>query len=135
MQMPLPLNDVATPADLPAWLATFIDQARAENQTLLENGAGHAVAARVALLNRLIQAAKQYQDTEVTVGEASSILGRHPETIRRAVRSGALPGGRTKPGGRMHIRRGDLDALAAPNPGAYDPNTDAQDIARRKRPL
>lgn len=134
--MPAPLTSPATlPHGLPRWLVAFVDEALRENRTLAENGAGQAVTAREALLQKLIAAAQQYLDGKITVEEAAAILGRHPETIRRAVRSGALPDGRTKPRGRLRIRRGDLDALAAPDPGRYDPNADAQDIARRRRPL
>ena len=132
MQLLPPLNDVASPAGLPAWLATFVSQAVRENQTLIENGAGQAVAARVALLNKLISVAQEYLDGEITVEEAANLLGKHPETIRRAVRKGALPDDRTKRRGRMHIRRGDLELLAGPRPGAYDPVADAQDIAQRR---
>jgi len=135
MQLPLPLNDVTIPAGLPAWLVTFVSKATEENQTLIENGASHAAAARVALLNKLVAAAQEHLDGEITIEEAAALTGRHPETIRRAVRNGALPDGRTKARGRHRIRRGDLDALAAPHPGRYDPSADAQDIARRRRPL
>ncbi len=134
--MAAPLISTATlPHGLPPWLVAFVDEALRENRTLAENGAGHAVTAREALLQKLIAAAQQYLDGEITVEEAATILGRHPETIRRAVRTGALPDGRTKARGRHRIRRGDLEALAAPNSRTYDPNADAQDIARRRRPL
>ncbi len=135
MQLPLPTNDVTIPAGFPAWLVTFVSKAKEENLTLIENGAGHAVAARVALLNKLVAAAQEHLDGEITVEEAAALTGKHPETIRRAVRKGALPDGRAKPRGRLRIRRGDLEALAAPNSRTYDPNADAQDIARRRRPL
>jgi excisionase family DNA binding protein len=130
------LTSTATlPHGLPPWLVAFVDEALRENRTLAENGAAQAVTAREALLQKLIAAAQQYLDGKITVEEAAAILGRHPETIRRAVRSGALPDGRTKPRGRLRIRRGDLDALAAPKSSTYDPHADAQDIARRRRPL
>lgn len=112
-----------------------MDEALRENQTLAENGAGQAVTAREALLQKLIIAAQQYLDGEITVEEAAAILGRHPETVRRAVRKGALPDGRSKPRGHLRIRRGDLENLAHPRTGTYDPDADAQDIARRRRPL
>ena len=133
MQLPLPLNDVTIPAGLPAWLVTFVTKARAENQTLIENGAGHAAAARVALLNRLITAAQEHLDGEITVEEAAAMTGKHPETIRRAVRKGALPDDRSKPRGRMRIRRGDLELLAGPRTKGYDPIADAHGIAQRRR--
>ena len=97
--------------------------------------AGQAVTAREALLLKLVAAAQAYLDGQLTVEEAAAALGRHPETIRRAVRKGTLPDGRATPRGRHRIRRGDLDRLAAPRSGAYDPVADAQDIAGRRRPL
>jgi hypothetical protein len=133
MHLPLPLNDVTIPAGLPAWLVTFVSRAREENQTLIENGAGHAAAARVALLNRLIAAAQEHLDGEITVEDAAALTGKHPETIRRAVRKGALPDDRAKPRGRMHIRRGDLELLAGAKPKGYDPIADAHGIAQRRR--
>lgn len=134
--MAAPLTSTATlPHGLPPWLVAFVDEALRENRTLAENGAGQAVTAREALLQKLVAAAQAYLDGQLTVEEAAAILGRHPETIRRAVRAGTLPDGRTKARGRHRIRRGDLEALAAPNSRTYDPNADAQDIARRRRPL
>jgi excisionase family DNA binding protein len=134
--MAAPLTSTATlPHGLPPWLVAFVDEALRENRTLAENGAGQAVRARKALLQKLIAAAQQYLDGELTVEEAATLLGKHPETIRRAVRKGTLPDGRSKPRGRLRIRRGDLDVLAGPGAGRYDPVADAQDIARRRRPL
>jgi len=135
MQLPEPLNDVTVPAGFPVWLATFISEAIAENQTLLENGAAHAAAARGALLHKLIAAAQQYLDGELTVGEAAALLNKHPETIRRAVRKGAIPDSRSTPRGHLRIRRGDLATLAGDPTDRYDPVADAQDIAQRRRPL
>ena len=126
------VNDAGNSAGLPVWLATFIRDAERENETLSENGAAHAVAARVALLNRLRASAKEYLDTEITVEEAAALLGRHPETIRRAVRNGSLPSERDKARGNIRIRRGALEKLAAPRPRTYDPIADAQDIAQRR---
>ncbi len=134
--MAAPLTSTANlPHGLPPWLVAFVDEALRENQTLAENGAQQAVRARGALLQRLVAAGQKYLDREISVEEAATILGRHPETIRRAVRRGALPDSREKPRGRVRIRRGDLEALAAPSANRYDPNADAQDIARRRRPL
>ena len=134
--MSAPISSTATlPHGLPPWLVAFVDEARRENRTLAENGAGQAVTAREALLLKLVAAAQAYLDGQLTVEEAAAALGRHPETIRRAVRKGTLPDGRATPRGRHRIRRGDLDRLAAPRSGAYDPVADAQDIAGRRRPL
>lgn len=135
MQLPLPLNDFAIPDGLPSWLEAFLHAAVRENQTLADNGALHAVSARVALLHRLVEAARNHLDGELDVEEAAAVLHRHPETIRRAVRSGVLPDRRSSPRGHHRIRRGDLEKLAHPGTGTYDPTADAQDIARRRRPL
>ena len=134
MQLPLPLNDVVIPPGAPAWIITFVAEAVRENQTLAENGAAHAVTARIALLYKLVAAVETYLNTDMTVEEAAALLDRHPETIRRAVRNGTLPDRRTNPKARVRIRQGDLALLAAPKRGAYDPITDAQGIAQRRRP-
>ncbi len=134
--MAAPLTSLAPlPHGLPPWLVAFVEGALRENQTLAENGAAQAAQARETLLRGLLAAAQHYLSGEITVEEAAHLLGKHPETIRRAVRKGALPDGRTNPRGHLRIRRGDLQALAAPAPARYDPIADAQDIAQRRRPL
>ncbi len=135
MQLPLPLNEVTIPDGLPSWLVAFVRGALGENRTLADNGARQAVIARVALLTRLLEEAKRYLDAEVGIREAAAVTGRHPETIRRAVRKGVLSDHRTTPRGRHRLRRGDLEQLARPRAKAYDPIADAQDIATRRRPL
>jgi excisionase family DNA binding protein len=135
MQLPLAFNDVTIPDGLPSWLVAFVTDAVRENQTLIDNGASQAVTARVALLNSLARTAKSYLDSEIDIEEAAELTGRHPETIRRAVRSGVLPDLRSSPRGHHRIRRGDLQKLAAPKAAQYDPHADAQDIARRRRLL
>ncbi len=134
MALPLPPSDIPLPDGMPAWVMAFISQAIRENVTLTENGATQAVVARLALLLRLVESARVYLDTEVTVEEAAALLHRHPETIRRAVRSGAIPDERSTRRGHHRIRRRDLNRLAAPHSRSYDPQADAQDIARRRRP-
>lgn len=128
-------TDVLLPDGLPIWLVTFIREAERENQTLIENGAAQQATARGSLLHRLIDAAEAHLNSELNVEQAASLLGKHPETIRRAVRKGALPDGRSNPRGNHRIRRRDLEALAGHSSARYDPDTDAQDIASRKRPL
>jgi excisionase family DNA binding protein len=124
---------VTIPEELPGWLVAFVTEALRENQTLDENGAHPAVAARVALLNRLIAAVQTHLNDELTADQAAALTGCHPETIRRAVRDGAIPDLRSSPRGHHRIRRGDLDKLVGHRPGRYDPHADAQDIARRRR--
>lgn len=123
------------PHGLPPWLVAFVEGALSENQTLAENGASQAATARETLLQKLVAAAQGHLDDELTVEEAAALIGKHPETIRRAVRRGSLPSGRASPRGRLRIRRGDLASLAGLPAAPYDPIADAQDIARRRRPL
>ena|SRR2546426_219037 len=121
------------PDGLPPWLAAFVLEAQHETDTLRENGAGQAATARVALLRKLLAAAQAYLDAELDAGEAALETGRCEETIRRAVREGAIPDRRANPKGRHRVRRGDLQKLAAAPTGPYDPGADAQDIARLRR--
>ena len=121
------------PDDTPPWLAAFILEAQRETDTLRDNGAEQAAAARVALLRKLIAATQLYFDTELDAAEAASETGRCEETIRRAVRDGTIPDRRANPKGRHRVRRGDLQKLAAPEIRPYDPDADAQDIARLRR--
>jgi hypothetical protein len=119
--------------DLPHWLAAFVSEAQRETDTLRDNGAEQAVAARTALLKKLLGAAQSYLDTELDPHEAAQECGCCEETIRRAVRTGAIPDRRANPRGRHKIRRGDLQKLAATFDRSYDPEADAQDIARLRR--
>ncbi len=128
-----PVLDV--PDGIPPWLAAFILEAQLETETLRDNGAEQAAAARTALLKSLIAAARAYLDTELDAGEAALETGRCEETIRRAVRDGSIPDRRANPRGRHRVRCGDLHKLAAPPAHPYDPDADAQDIARLRRNL
>ena len=127
--------DLDLPDGLPPWLAAFVLEAQGETDTLRENGAEQAAAARVALLRKLVAAAQTYLDTELNAAEAALETGRCEETIRRAVRDGTVPDRRANPRRRHKIRRGDLQKLAAPSGRPYDPDADAQDIARLRRKL
>jgi excisionase family DNA binding protein len=129
----LPASTITIPHGLPPWLVAFVEQAQHENLTLAENGAAQAFVARETLLRRLLVAVRAHLDDEITVEEAAGLLGKHPETIRRAIRKGALPDDRSKRQGRMRIRRGDLEQLAGPQGREYDPVADAHDIAQRRR--
>jgi len=123
------------PDGLPPWLAAFILEAQRETGTLRDNGAEQAAAARTALLKKLLGAAQAHLDAEIDSAEAARETGVCEETIRRAVRHGAIPDRRANPRGRHRIRRGDLGKLAAPSSQPYDPTADAQDIARLRRKL
>ena len=123
------------PPGLPPWLAAFIAEAQQETETLLENGAEQAAAARTALLRRLLDAARTWLDAEIDIHEAAQQKGVCEETIRRAVRDGRIPDRRANPRGRHRVRRGDLEHVADSPGRPYDPDADAQDIARFRRKL
>lgn len=128
-----PTCEVRIPEQLPRWLDSFVRDALKDNDTLIANGARHAAVARSALLNRLLEAATSYQETEVDVAQAARMTGRHPETIRRALKAGTLPDRRGKPRGHHRIRRGDLDKLGIRGPRTpYDPAEDARYILALK---
>ena len=53
----MPGLDLRLPDGLPPWLAAFVLEAQRETDTLRENGAEQAAAARLALLRKLVAAA------------------------------------------------------------------------------
>ncbi len=120
---------------LPPWLTAFVRDAMQETGTLRENGAEQAVAARTALLQKLIGAARAWLDAELDLHEAAQETGRCEETIRRAVRAGTIPDRRANKRGRHRIRRGDLQTVATAERPPYDPTADAQSIAQLRRRL
>src|SRR5712692_6897944 len=99
------------PEGIPPWLVAFVLEALRETDTLRDNGAEQAAAARAALLRKLVAAAQAHLNAEIDAGEAAQETGRCEETIRRAVRDGTIPDRRASPRGRHKIRRGDLRKL------------------------
>ena len=87
----------------------------------------------MALLKKLVAAAAAWLNAELDTATAAEETGWCEETIRRAVRDGAIPDSRTNRKDHIRLRRGDLQKLAAPQPSPYDPRADAQDIARLRR--
>src|SRR2546422_33785 len=87
------------PDGLPSWLAAFVLEAQRETDTLRENGAEQAAAARDALLKKLLTAAAAQLDEEIDIHEAAHEKGVCEETIRRAVRGGRGCGRRERHGG------------------------------------
>jgi hypothetical protein len=85
------------------------------------------------LLKKLVGAAQAWLDAEIDPHAAAQETGRCEETIRRAVRAGAIPDRRANPRGRHRIRRGDLQTVAPPPGRPYDPTADAQSIAQLRR--
>src|SRR6266516_4772162 len=131
----MPSMDLPIPEGLPAWLTAFVLEAQRETDTLHENGAEQAAAARLTLLRKLVSAAADHLDTEIDIHEAAQEKGVCEETIRRAVRDGRIPDRRANPKGRHRVRRGDLNRVAASPGPPYDPVTDAQGIAQLRRKL
>src|SRR5260370_25149640 len=97
---------------LPPWLVAFACDAMQETGTLRENGAEQAAAARTALLQKLIGAARAWLDAELDLHEPAQETRRCEETIRRALRAGSLPDRRANPRRRPRIRRGPLQSAA-----------------------
>jgi hypothetical protein len=127
--------DLELPQGTPPWLAAFIHEAQRETDTLRDNGADQAAAARLALLRKLVAAVTAHLDAEIDIHEAAREKGVHEETIRRAVRDGRIPDRRANPKGRHRVRRGDLNRVADSPAPPYDPVTDAQGIAQLRRKL
>jgi len=127
--------DLPLPDGVPPWLAAFVREAQRETDTLRENGAEQAAAVRLALLKKLVTAAAAHLSAEIDIHEAAREKGVCEETIRRAVRDGRIPDRRANPKGHHRVRRGDLQKLAAPPTGPYDPGADAQGIAQLRRKL
>ncbi len=123
------------PQGTPPWLAAFVLEAQRETDTLRDNGAEQAAAARVALLKKLLTATAAQLDEEIDIHEAAREKGVCEETIRRAVRDGRIPDRRTNPKGRHRVRRGDLNRVADSSAPSYDPITDAQGIAQLRSKL
>jgi excisionase family DNA binding protein len=123
------------PQGTPPWLAAFIREALLETETLRENGADQAAAARTALLKRLVGASQAWLDAEMDTADAAQEMGVCEETIRRAIRDGRIPDRRVNPRGHHRVRRGDLNRVAESPGPPYDPITDAQSIAQLRRKL
>lgn len=131
----MPGMDLSLPDGLPPWLAAFVLEAQRETDTLRENGAEQAAAARLALLRKLLTAAAAQLEAEIDIHEAAREKGVCEETIRRAVRDGRIPDRRANPKGRHRVRRGDLDRVAESPGRPYDATADAQSIAQLRRRL
>lgn len=108
----MPGIDSPLPDGLQPWLAAFVLEAQRETDTLRDNGAEQAAAARTALLKKLLGAAQAWLDAELDATEAAQEKGVCEETIRRAVRDGRIPDRRANPKGRHRVRRGDLERVA-----------------------
>jgi len=107
----------------------LVSKRSAETDTLRTTAPSRRLGSWSPCCAKLIAAAQVYFDTELDAAEAASETGRCEETIRRAVRDGtirtAAPTQRPPPRAPWRLQK-----LAAPSTGPYDPDADAQDIAR-----
>jgi len=133
MNAPAAGIELTVPDGCPAWLSAFVRDALAETAILRQNGAEGAVAARMAVLRKLVHAVDIWLNEELDTAAAAREKGCGEETIRRAVRGGVLPDRRANPNGHIKILRRDLHRVADPGTPPYDPNADAQDLARLRR--
>src|SRR5207249_11873728 len=99
----MPSMDLPLPGGLPPWLAAFVLEAQRETDTLSENGAEQAAAARLALLRKLVAAAAAQLEAEIDIHEAAREKGGCEENIRRAVRDGRFHDRRSSSYGRRLI--------------------------------
>src|SRR6266850_8127837 len=110
-------------------VAGFLAAASQENEVLRRCGATETAAIREVLLDQLVRHTHAWLDREVGVREAAQILGKSEETVRRAVRNGAISDRRDAPGARHRIPVGDLLELeprsCKAGRKAYDPVADA----------
>ena len=119
-------------------------QWREDADTLRKRGAEVQAVALESCADDLESVLQEREDELLSITEAAAESGLSEETLRRQIRQGKLPAER-RPGTRTHlrIRRGDLVHKAgnlagkvpkvdSPASTAYDPLTDARDIAQRQ---
>lgn len=121
-----------------SWLKEFIRSHREMNDLLIGMGAPGPVPVRERLLEQLEEAAHAADFEHIPLLEAAERAGVHPETARRAIRSGELTDVRERPGQHMSVLRGELDILRAKGRGidkdeqsSYD--TGVTDISSKMR--
>lgn len=123
----------AIPAELDPWLREAIETAIDETLILLNNGAFQSAAGRQEVICKLLSAAADWLNDEISVREVARLWRKSEETVRRKLRAEALPNHRATPRGAYRMRRGDLTRLDSAKPDAYNPTADAQDIAELRR--
>ncbi len=125
---------------MPSSLASLLSQWRDEADTLRRRGAVAQAVAVDSCADDLERELARWEDQLLSITEAAAESGLSEETLRRHVRLGKLPAER-RPGKNTHlrIRRRDLCRSAdrvpkvdSPASTAYDPLTDARNIAQRQ---
>ena len=123
-------------------LAALAAQWRTDAGTLRRRGAEVQAVALESCAEELERELGKWEDQLLSITEAAAESGLSEETLRRQVRLGKLPAER-RPGKNTHlrIRRRDLcrvrspgrvPKVDAPASTAYDPLTDARNIAQRQ---
>src|SRR5260370_33608786 len=78
------VEQVPVDGGLPSWLARVVREATQETDTLRENGAEQAAAARTRLLKKLLHPAQAYTSPDPDAGQAAPETGCCERTIPRA---------------------------------------------------
>jgi hypothetical protein len=112
------------------WFDQFVQVADTETALLRQNGANCQADARLRLVEQLKEALLAAGDETVSVEEASAMTGVNPETVRRAVRRGDLPDGRSSKHQNIRIRKNDLPKLAARKRAARKPTSKSNAVEK-----
>lgn len=121
------------PTGVPEPLSEFVADLVARSELLLRYGAPEAATAVNAVREDLEEVLNVWLDETLSTSEVAAMLSRSEETVRRHVRDGKLLDRRPDRSGPHMIRRGDVLIFDSHLGGSYDPDTDAQDIATRRR--
>ena len=125
---------------MPSSLASLLSHWREDADTLRNRGAVAQAVALELCADELERELDSLENELLSIKEAAAESGLSEETLRRHVRLGKLPAER-RPGKNTHlrIRRRDLCPSAdrvpkvdSPASTAYDPLTDARNIAQRQ---
>ncbi len=127
---------------MPSSLASLLSQWRTDADTLRRRGAEGQAVALESCADDLERELARWEGQLLSITEAAAESGLSQETLRRHVRLGKLPAER-RPGKNTHlrIRRRDLcrvrragrvPKVDSPASTAYDPLTDARNIAQRQ---
>ena len=121
------------PAGVPEPFCRFAGDLAERCEQLHRHGAQEGAASVRAVHEDFLKMLSGWLDETVSTTEAAAMFSCSPETVRRRLRDGRLPDRRRDHSGPHKIRRGDVITFDSHQDGSYDPDTDAQDIATRRR--